>query len=177
MTNIQLKGHQGQKAYPITKAELVIMNGTSNLSQELNSIKSDTAEINEKTIAIEDSFIDNLFEELDDNNINPLEFYTKEESDMKFATKGELEELDIDTSHLAEKEHKHTVSDLLDFNPDLMDLKAAKVTIQDITNVFDANNVEDALLENKNSILVLQTQLGTQRERGIELANSILSKL
>lgn len=44
-----------------------------------------------------------------------------------------------------------------------LELKAEKVSITDSTNKFEATNVEDALLENKTSILNLQKELGTNK--------------
>ena len=44
-----------------------------------------------------------------------------------------------------------------------LELKAEKVSIADSTNKFEATNVEDALLENKTSILELQKELGTNK--------------
>lgn len=46
---------------------------------------------------------------------------------------------------------------------DGLELKAEKVTLADKTNVFTATNVEEALLENKTSILELQSELGTNK--------------
>lgn len=60
---------------------------------------------------------------------------------------------------------------------DGLELKAEKVTLADKSNKFEATNVEDALLENKTSILELKNELNGQRIRGIEIANSLISKL
>ena len=60
---------------------------------------------------------------------------------------------------------------------DGLELVAERVSIADPTNKFEATNVEDALLENKTSILSLQEELNGQRLRGIEIANSLLEKL
>ena len=67
---------------------------------------------------------------------------------------------------------------------DGLELKAEKVTIADKSNVFNASNVEDALLENKNSILAntelinnLSVEVNGQRLRGINIANTIIDKL
>ena len=60
---------------------------------------------------------------------------------------------------------------------DGLELTAERVSIADPTNKFEATNVEDALLENKTSILSLQEELNGQRLRGIEIANSLLEKL
>lgn len=46
---------------------------------------------------------------------------------------------------------------------DGLDLKAEKVTLANKSNLFNATNVEDALLENKTSILNLQKELGTNK--------------
>ena len=43
---------------------------------------------------------------------------------------------------------------------DGLELTAQRVSIADPTNKFEATNVEDALLENKTSILELKEQLG-----------------
>ena len=53
---------------------------------------------------------------------------------------------------------------------DGLELTAKRVSIADSTNKFEATNVEDALLENKTSILELQTELNGQR---LKLINSI----
>ena len=58
---------------------------------------------------------------------------------------------------------------------DGLELKAEKVTLADKSNKFTATNVEDALLENKTSILELQNELNGQRLRGIEISNDILN--
>ena len=60
---------------------------------------------------------------------------------------------------------------------DGLELTAQRVSIADPTNAFEATNVEDALLENKTSILELQTELNGQRLRGINIANTIIEKL
>ena len=60
---------------------------------------------------------------------------------------------------------------------DGLELTAQRVSIADSTNKFEATNVEDALLENKTSILELQNEVNGQRVRGIEIANSLLEKL
>ena len=88
---------------------------------------------------------------------------------------------------------------------DGLDLKAEKVTIADRSNLFNATNVEDALLENKTSIQnvnsnisklqsnvsanktnisnlqsnvsSLQSEINGQRLRGINIANAIIDKL
>lgn len=44
-----------------------------------------------------------------------------------------------------------------------LELTAERVSIADPTNKFEATNVEDALLENKTSILNLQKELGTNK--------------
>ena len=46
---------------------------------------------------------------------------------------------------------------------DGLELTAQRVSIADPTNKFEATNVEDALLENKTSILNLQKELGTNK--------------
>lgn len=46
---------------------------------------------------------------------------------------------------------------------DGLELTAERVSIADSTNKFVATNVEDALLENKTSILNLQSELGTNK--------------
>ena len=46
---------------------------------------------------------------------------------------------------------------------DGLELTAQRVSIADSTNKFEATNVEDALLENKTSILNLQNELGTNK--------------
>lgn len=58
-----------------------------------------------------------------------------------------------------------------------LELKAEKVSIADEEGLFEATNVEEALLENKTSILSLQNEVNGQRVRGIEIANSLLEKL
>ena len=60
---------------------------------------------------------------------------------------------------------------------DGLELKAEKVTLADKSNLFNATNVEDALLENKTSILELQAEVNGQRLRGINIANTIIDKL
>ena len=60
---------------------------------------------------------------------------------------------------------------------DGLELTAERVSIADSTNKFEATNVEDALLENKTSILELQSELNGQRLRGINIANAIIDKL
>ena len=88
---------------------------------------------------------------------------------------------------------------------DGLELKAEKVTLADRSNLFDATNVEDALLENKTNIQnansnisklqsdvsanktnisslqsnvsSLQSEINGQRLRGINIANAIIDKL
>lgn len=58
-----------------------------------------------------------------------------------------------------------------------LELKAERVSIADKQGLFEATNVEDALLENKTSILELEKEVNGQRLRGINIANSIIDKL
>ena len=60
---------------------------------------------------------------------------------------------------------------------DGLELTAQRVSIADSTNKFEATNVEDALLENKTSILNLQSELGTNRESLITSCNQIIDLL
>ena len=67
---------------------------------------------------------------------------------------------------------------------DGLELKAEKVTLSDPSNKFEATNVEDALLENKTSILnnanlinILNKEVNGQRLRGINIANSMIDKI
>ena len=53
---------------------------------------------------------------------------------------------------------------------DGLELTAQRVSIADPANKFEATNVEDALLENKTSILSLQSEVNGQR---LKLINSI----
>ena len=56
---------------------------------------------------------------------------------------------------------------------DGLELTAERVSIADPTNKFEATNVEDALLENKTSILALQKELGTSKSTLEANINSI----
>ena len=56
---------------------------------------------------------------------------------------------------------------------DGLELTAQRVSIADTTNKFEATNVEDALLENKTSILELQSDLNGARTNLIKFANNI----
>lgn len=56
---------------------------------------------------------------------------------------------------------------------DGLELTAERVSIADSTNKFEATNVEDALLENKTSILNLQSELGTNKATLQNNINSI----
>jgi hypothetical protein len=67
---------------------------------------------------------------------------------------------------------------------DGLELKAEKVTLADESNLFNASNVEDALLENKNSILAntqlintLSIEVNGQRSRAINIHNQLESLL
>ena len=57
---------------------------------------------------------------------------------------------------------------------DGLELVAERVSIADPTNKFEATNVEDALLENKTSIHLLQEELGTNKESLINTINKII---
>ena len=46
---------------------------------------------------------------------------------------------------------------------DGLELKAEEVTISDTEGLFEATNVEEALLENKTSILELKNELGANK--------------
>lgn len=56
---------------------------------------------------------------------------------------------------------------------DGLELTAQRVSIADSTNKFVATNVEDALLENKTSILNLQKELGTNKSTLEDNINAI----
>ena len=58
-----------------------------------------------------------------------------------------------------------------------LELTAEKVTIADTEGLFEATNVEDALLENKTSILELQAEINGQRLRGIDAINALYGKV
>ena len=58
---------------------------------------------------------------------------------------------------------------------DGLELTAQRVSIADPTNKFEATNVEDALLENKTSILELQTELGTNKNKLIQLSKKCIT--
>lgn len=60
---------------------------------------------------------------------------------------------------------------------DGLELTAQRVSIADTANKFEATNVEDALLENKISILNLQNQLGGQISRAKIILTSLSSKV
>ena len=74
---------------------------------------------------------------------------------------------------------------------DGLELKAEKVTLADKSNLFAATNVEDALLENRNSIMLnanniasnanlinsLNQEVKGQCLRGINIVNLIIDKL
>ena len=67
---------------------------------------------------------------------------------------------------------------------DGLELTAERVSIADPSNKFEATNVEDALLENKTSILnnanlinILNKEVNGQRLRGINIANSMIDKI
>ena len=60
---------------------------------------------------------------------------------------------------------------------DGLELTAERVSIADPSNKFEATNVEDALLENKTSILELQQEVNGQRLRGINAINNIYKKI
>ena len=56
-----------------------------------------------------------------------------------------------------------------------LELTAEKVTIADTEGLFEATNVEDALLENKTSILELQAELGTNKNKLIQLSKKCIT--
>ena len=56
---------------------------------------------------------------------------------------------------------------------DGLELKAEKVTLADKSNLFNATNVEDALLENRNLINSLSQEVNGQRLRGINIHNQL----
>ena len=56
---------------------------------------------------------------------------------------------------------------------DGLELTAERVSIADPTNKFEATNVEDALLENKTSILELQSEINGQRLKAIQINNEL----
>lgn len=56
---------------------------------------------------------------------------------------------------------------------DGLELTAERVSIADSSNKFEATNVEDALLENKTSILELQTEVNGQRLKAIQINNEL----
>jgi hypothetical protein len=56
---------------------------------------------------------------------------------------------------------------------DGLELTAERVSIADSSNKFEATNVEDALLENKTSILELQSEINGQRLKAIQINNEL----
>ena len=54
-----------------------------------------------------------------------------------------------------------------------LELKAEKVSIADEEGLFEATNVEDALLENKTSILELKEEINGQRLKAIQINNEL----
>lgn len=80
--------------------------------------------------------------------------------------------------------HTHTKSNITDFShthpmSDItgLSLTASNVTISDSTNVFDARDVEGALLENKSSISTLQQEVSGARQTLINESNKIIDLL
>ena len=60
---------------------------------------------------------------------------------------------------------------------DGLELTAGRVSIADPTNKFEATNVEDALLENKTSILNLQENVIGQVARAKKILNDLSNKV
>ena len=58
-----------------------------------------------------------------------------------------------------------------------LELKAEKVAIADTEGLFEATNVEDALLENKTSILNLQSSVVGQVARAKVILQNLSSKV
>ena len=58
---------------------------------------------------------------------------------------------------------------------DGLELTAERVSIADAEGLFEATNVEDALLENKTSILELQQELGTNKNKLIQLSKECIA--
>lgn len=56
---------------------------------------------------------------------------------------------------------------------DGLELKAEKVAISDTEGLFEATNVEEALLENKTSILELKEEINGQRLKAIQINNEL----
>lgn len=56
-----------------------------------------------------------------------------------------------------------------------LELKAERVSIADEEGLFEATNVEDALLENKASILELQNELGINKNKLIQLSKECIT--
>ena len=57
---------------------------------------------------------------------------------------------------------------------DELQLTASNVTISDTNGIFEATNVEDAILENKTSILNLEKLVGQANQTLIEECNKLL---
>lgn len=57
---------------------------------------------------------------------------------------------------------------------DELQLTASNVTISDTNGIFEATNVEDAILENKTSILSLEKLVGQANQTLIEECNKLL---
>ena len=81
--------------------------------------------------------------------------------------------------------------DDFNYNADILDAKVKEISnklssistnakntsFDNSSNGMAATNVQDAIVENKTSILKLQTELNGQRLRGINIANAIIDKL
>ena len=81
--------------------------------------------------------------------------------------------------------------DDFNYNADILDAKVKEISnklssistnakntsFDNSSNGMVATNVQDAIVENKTSILKLQTELNGQRLRGINIANAIIDKL
>lgn len=104
---------------------------------------------------ISTEYIDQLFDTVGGES-NPVNYYTRTEADGKFSTIG----------------HTHEMSDIAGLNP-----SASNVTLSDVSDVFIATNVEDALLENKNSILSLQALVGQANQELIVEYNKFAEML
>ena len=84
-------------------------------SHDHNDMYYDKNAVDKIIDPISDDYIDELFENLDDIG-NPIDFYSKDEADAKFATKEELDRIDFDTSHLATKEELSSLNSLVTEN-------------------------------------------------------------
>lgn len=142
-------------------------------------------EVNSFVQTIDVEYIDSLFANSEGDASNPIDYYTKSQSDEKYATKEELKNIDIDTTNLATKvelnEVKQSVSNGKVLIASAITDKGVSTSNEDSFQTM-AKNISNIINDNNNKPIIsdltyegMQQNTVTLRFKTIDLEGDSLT--